>query len=229
MPKDSITLTFPDGAQKTFPKGTTGYEVAESISSGLARNALSITFNDTILDLDRPLAEDGEISINTWDDDDGKYTFWHSSAHLLAEAIQELYPEAKFGIGPPIESGFYYDIDFGDDQITQEDLEKIEKKFIEMARKKSEFERREVSKNEALSFYKERGNEYKVDLIEGLEDGTITFYEQGDFTDLCRGPHIPSTGDVKAPKLLSVAGAYWRGDETNPQLTRIYGISFPKQ
>jgi len=229
MPKDSITLTFPDGAQKTFPKGTTGYEVAESISSGLARNALSITFNDTILDLDRPLAEDGEISINTWDDDDGKYTFWHSSAHILAEAIQELYPEAKFGIGPPIETGFYYDIDFGDHSFGQDELEQVENKMIEMARKKSEFHRKKVDYPEALEFYKRKDNEYKVDLIKDLEDQEITFYTQGEFTDLCRGPHIPNTGLVKAVKLTSLAGAYWRGDVDSKQLTRIYGVSFPKQ
>lgn len=229
MADQKITLTLPDGSEREYSSGITGLEVARSIAAGLARAALSVTVNGEIIDLDRPITEDANITINTWDSEDGKYTFWHSSAHLLAEAVQELYPEAKFGIGPPIESGFYYDIDFGDKQITQEDLPKIEKKFIEMARKKSNFERRNVSKEEALSFYRERGNEYKVDLIEDLEDGTITFYEQGDFTDLCRGPHIPSTGDVKAVKLTSLAGAYWRGDSDSKQLTRIYGISFPKQ
>jgi threonyl-tRNA synthetase len=229
MADHNITLTLPDGTKKEFTSGVTGLEVAQSIAAGLARAALSVTVNGDIIDLDRPITEDADITINTWDSEDGKYTFWHSSAHLLAEAIQELYPDAKFGIGPPIESGFYYDIDFGEDQVTQEDLEKVEQKFIEMARKKSEFERREVSKNEALSFYKEKGNEYKVDLIEDLEDGTITFYTQGDFTDLCRGPHIPNSGDVKAIKLTSLAGAYWRGDSDSKQLTRIYGISFPKQ
>ncbi|MFD2533448.1 threonine--tRNA ligase [Gracilimonas halophila] len=229
MADQNITLTLPDGTQRTYSSGVNGLEVAQSIAAGLARAALSITVNGDILDLDRPITEDADITINTWDSEDGKYTFWHSSAHLLAEAIQELYPKAKFGIGPPIESGFYYDIDFGDQQISQDDLEKIEKKFIEMARKKSEFERREVSKKEALDFYKDKGNEYKVDLIEDLEDGTITFYQQGDFTDLCRGPHIPNTGDVKAVKLTSLAGAYWRGDSDSKQLTRIYGISFPKQ
>ncbi|REL37977.1 threonine--tRNA ligase [Rhodohalobacter sp. SW132] len=229
MPDDLITLTLPDGAQKEFPKQTTGYQVAESISTGLARNALSITFNDSILDLDLPLTEDGEISINTWDNEDGKYTFWHSSAHLLAEAVQELYPNAKFGIGPPIETGFYYDIDFGDHSFGQDDLERVENKIIELARNKSEFTREVVSQQEALKFYKERNNEYKVDLIEDLEDSTITFYKQGNFTDLCRGPHIPHTGLVKAVKLTSLAGAYWRGDVESKQLTRIYGVSFPKQ
>ena len=229
MPEDFITLTLPDGAKKKFPKQTTGLEVAESISKGLARNALSITFNDSIIDLDSPIPEDGEISINTWDDDDGKYTFWHSSAHLLAEAIQELYPDAKFGIGPPIENGFYYDIDFGDESFGQDELERVENKMIELARQKSEFKRRVVSQQEALEFYKERNNEYKVDLIEDLDDSEITFYKQGDFTDLCKGPHIPHTGIIKAVKLTSLAGAYWRGDVDSKQLTRIYGVSFPKQ
>lgn len=229
MPDNSITLTFPDGAKKKFSKNITGYEVAESISQGLARNALSVTVNDEVLDLDLPIKEDGEIAINSWNDEDGKFTFWHSSAHLLAEAIQELYPEAKFGIGPPIESGFYYDIDFGDTSIGQEQLEAVEKKMIELARQKNEFVRSEVSKEHAIEFYKKRNNEYKVDLIEGLEEGTITFYEQGSFTDLCKGPHIPNTGLVKAVKLTSLAGAYWRGDVDSKQLTRIYGVSFPKQ
>jgi threonyl-tRNA synthetase len=226
---EQITITFPDGTEKEFPKGATGREVAESISMGLAREALSITLDDKIMDLSRPLKKDGSITINTWDTDDGKYTFWHSSAHLLAEAIQELYPEAKFGIGPPVENGFYYDIDFGDQTISQNDFEKIEDKIIELARNKSEFERKPVSKKEALAFYKNRDNEYKVDLIEELEDGNITFYTQGDFTDLCRGPHIPNTGRIKAVKLTSLAGAYWRGDNDSEQLTRIYGITFPKQ
>ncbi|MAL16181.1 MAG: threonine--tRNA ligase [Balneola sp.] len=229
MADQKITLTLPDGTQREYSSGTTGLEVAQSIAAGLARAALSITVNGDIIDLDRPITKDAEIAINTWDSEDGKYTFWHSSAHLLAEAIQELYPNAKFGIGPPIESGFYYDIDFGDNQIGQEDLSKIEDKFIEMARKKSEFKRKDISKQEALEFYKDKGNEYKVDLIEDLEDGTITFYTQGDFTDLCRGPHVPNTGDVKAVKLTSLAGAYWRGNNDSKQLTRIYGISFPKQ
>lgn len=229
MPKDSITLTLPDGAKKTFPANTTGFDVAESISKGLARNALSITYNDQILDLDRPLTDDGEISINIWDNEDGKYTFWHSSAHLLAEAIQELYPDAKFGIGPPIENGFYYDIDFGDRHFGQDQLEEVEQKMIELARNKSEFTRKEVDQEEALEFYKEHDNEYKIDLIEDLEDQQITFYTQGSFTDLCRGPHIPHTGLIKAVKLTSLAGAYWRGDVDSKQLTRIYGVSFPKQ
>jgi threonyl-tRNA synthetase len=229
MADNNITLTLPDGTQRTYSSGTTGFEVAQSIAAGLARAALSITVNGEILDLNRPITEDANISINTWDSEDGKYTFWHSSAHLLAEAIQKLYPEAKFGIGPPIENGFYYDIDFGEDQITQDDLSKIEDTFIEMARKKSTFERKDISKKDALDFYRQKGNEYKVDLIEDLKDGTITFYTQGAFTDLCRGPHITNTGNVKAVKLTGLAGAYWRGDNDSKQLTRIYGISFPKQ
>jgi threonyl-tRNA synthetase len=229
MPEEFITLTFPDGAKKEFKKGVSGFEVAESISKGLARNALSVTVNGTIKDLDAPIQESGAIEINTWDSEDGQYTFWHSSAHLLAEAIQELYPDAKFGIGPPIENGFYYDIDFGDESFGQDHLSKVEDKMIELARNKSEFKRRDVSKEEALNFYKEKGNEYKVDLIEDLEDGTITFYEQGSFTDLCKGPHIPDTSLIKAVKLTNLAGAYWRGDVDSKQLTRIYGVSFPKQ
>lgn len=229
MSEQNITITLPDGSEREYKKGTTGLEVAESISSGLARVALSITVNGDIIDLDRPINEDATIAINTWDSEDGKYTFWHSSAHILAEAVQELYPEAKFGIGPPIETGFYYDIDFGDRNISQEDLGKIEQKFLEVARNKNNFERKDISKADALSFYNDNGNEYKVDLIEGLEDGSITFYTQGNFTDLCRGPHVPNTGIVKAIKLTSLAGAYWRGDNNSKQLTRIYGISFPKQ
>jgi threonyl-tRNA synthetase len=229
MPEDFITLTFPDGAKKEFKKNITGFEVAESISKGLARNALSVTVNGEIIDLDAPIEQNSTISINTWDSDEGQFTFWHSSAHLLAEAVQELYPEAKFGIGPPIENGFYYDIDFGDEPFGQEQIPAVENKMIELARNKSEFKRREVSKEEALSFYRDRNNEYKIDLISGLEDGTITFYEQGSFTDLCRGPHIPDTSLIKAVKLTNLAGAYWRGDVNSKQLTRIYGVSFPKQ
>lgn len=226
---EQITITFPDDSQKEFSKGVTGREVAESISKGLARQALSVTVNGEIKEMSQPITEDGTITINTWDSDDGKYTFWHSSAHLLAEAIQEMYPNAKFGIGPPIENGFYYDIDFGDQTVSPEDLDEIEDKMIELARKKSKFECKPISKKEALEYYKKKGNEYKVDLIEDLADGNITFYTQGDFTDLCRGPHIPNTGRIKAVKLTKLAGAYWRGDENNNQLTRIYGISFPKQ
>lgn len=229
MANDQITLTLPDGTEKQFPKGTTGAEVAESISSGLRRSALSYSLNDEIRDLSRPIESDGSIRIHTWESEEGQYTFWHSSAHLLAEAVQELWPEAKFGIGPPIENGFYYDIDFGDKSLTREELDRIEEKMIELARNRSTFERRPVSKSEALKFYNERGNEYKQELISELDDGTITFYEQGNFTDLCRGPHLPDTSGIKAVKLTSLAGAYWRGRSDSKQLTRIYGISFPKQ
>ncbi len=229
MAEEQITLTFPDGNEQHFNKGVIGKEVAESISSGLARQALSITLNGEILDLTYPIEHDGTITINKWNSDDGKYTFWHSSAHLLAEAIQELYPESKFAIGPPVEQGFYYDIDFGNTDFGRDNLETLEEKMIELARKKSEFTRQKISKEDALSFYRRKDNEYKLDLIQELEEGTITFYTQGNFTDLCRGPHIPNTGKIKAVKLTAISGAYWRGDVEGKQLTRIYGISFPKQ
>ncbi|MEX0646541.1 MAG: threonine--tRNA ligase [Balneolaceae bacterium] len=229
MSDDFITLTFPDGAKKQFSKPVTGLDVAESISKGLARNALSITIDEEIYDLDQPIESDGSISINTWDTEEGQFTFWHSSAHLLAEAVQELYPDAKFGIGPPVENGFYYDIDFGDTPFGQDQLPELEQKMIELARNKSEFKKRAVSQKEALEFYQEKENEYKVELIKELDEGTITFYEQGSFTDLCKGPHIPNTSLIKAVKLTSLAGAYWRGDVESKQLTRIYGITFPKQ
>ncbi len=229
MSSEQITLTLPDGSDKTINKEITGREVAESISAGLAREALSITVNGEIRDLDRPITQDAEIRINTWDSEDGRYTFWHSSAHLLAEAVQELYPDAKFGIGPPIENGFYYDIDFGNHSVSPSDLSKIEEKILELARRKVSFDRIEVSKKEALAHYRDVDNEYKLELINELEDGEITFYKQGNFTDLCRGPHIPNTGIIKAVKLTTLAGAYWRGDVKSKQLTRIYGISFPKK
>ena len=227
--RDTITITLPDGSTRTYDSGVTGREIAESIGAGLARAALAITVNGEVQDLSQPITRSAEIAILTWDDDQGKETFWHSSAHLMAEALQELYPSVKFTIGPPIERGFYYDVDLGDETLSADDLEAVEAKMKELAKRDATYERREVSKEEALSYYEEQGNEYKVELIEELNDGEITFYEQGNFTDLCRGPHIPSTGRIKYPKLLSVAGAYWRGDESNPQLTRIYGISFPKK
>ena len=229
LDEQQITITLPDGSERSYGAGTTGRTIAESIGAGLARDALAIKVNGEVRDLDRPITEDAEIAILTWDDEEGKETFWHSSAHLMAEALQALYPDVKFTIGPPIDQGFYYDVDLGDKTLSSDELEKIEEKMRELARRDVEYERHEVSKEDALQFYKERGNEYKLELIEDLEEGEISFYEQGGFTDLCRGPHIPSTGRIKAPKLLSVAGAYWRGDETNPQLTRIYGITFPKQ
>ena len=226
---NSITITLPDGSTRTYDAGTTGREIAESIGAGLARAALAITVNGTVQDLERPITESAEIAILTWDDDEGKETFWHSSAHLMAEALQALYPDVQFTIGPPIERGFYYDVDLGDATLSADDLDAIESKMKELAQRDVAYERREVSKDEALAYYEDQGNPYKLELIEDLDDGEITFYEQGSFTDLCRGPHIPSTGRIKYPKLLSVAGAYWRGDESNPQLTRIYGISFPKK
>ncbi len=229
MSSDPIKISLPDGSVKEFTKGVTGKEIAESISSGLARVALSISVNGEIWDLNRPIDQDANIQIHTWESEEGKYTFWHSSAHILAEAIQEVFPDAKFGIGPPIENGFYYDVDFGDHTLQQEDLRTLEKKFIERARAKSSFDRTSISKAEAIQFYRDRSNEYKIDLIEGLEDGEITFYTQGGFTDLCRGPHVPETSVIKAVALTSIAGAYWRGDVDSKQLTRIYGISFPKQ
>jgi len=229
MSSDPIKISLPDGSVKEFTKGVTGKEIAESISSGLARVALSISVNGEIWDLNRPIDLDANIQIHTWESEEGKYTFWHSSAHILAEAIQEVFPDAKFGIGPPIENGFYYDVDFGDHTLQQEDLRTLEKKFIERARAKSSFDRTSISKAEAIQFYRDRSNEYKIDLIEGLEDGEITFYTQGGFTDLCRGPHVPETSVIKAVALTSIAGAYWRGDVDSKQLTRIYGISFPKQ
>lgn len=230
MSESTIVLTLPDGSQRSYPKGTTGLEVAQSISGGLARAALTITLNGTICELSSPIEESGSITINTWESEDGKASFWHSSAHILAEAIQEVYPEAKFAIGPSIESGFYYDVDFGDTSVGTDQLPALEKAFIEKARNKSVFEGRSVPKQEALAYYSEQqDNAYKREMIQDLEDGTITFYTQGDFTDLCRGGHIPHTGLVKAVKLTAVAGAYWRGDSQGQQLTRIYGISFPKQ
>ncbi|MGE0772208.1 MAG: threonine--tRNA ligase [Cyclobacteriaceae bacterium] len=225
----SVKISLPDGSVKEFPKGVTGMEVAKSISEGLARNALSIEVNGEIWDLSRPIEADASIKIFTWNDKGGKYAFWHSSAHLLAEALESLYPGVKFGIGPPIENGFYYDVDLGGKPFGEDDLARVEKKMIELARQNSEFTRKNVSKREAIEYFTKKGDEYKVELLQDLEDGSITFYQQGNFVDLCRGPHIPSTSPIKAAKLLNVAGAYWRGDEKNKMLTRIYGITFPKQ
>lgn len=224
-----INITFPDGTIKSYESGTTGMQVAQSISEGLARNVLSVGVNGAVWDPGRPIEEDASIVLYTWNDDQGKSAFWHSSAHLLAEALEALYPGVKFGIGPPVDQGFYYDVDLGDRQLGPEDLAKIEKKMTELARKKNTFERKEVSKAEAIEYFQEKGDEYKLELIDELEDGEITFYTQGEFTDLCRGPHIPHTGIIKAIKLTNLAGAYWRGDEDRKMLTRIYGITFPKQ
>jgi threonyl-tRNA synthetase len=224
-----INVTLPDGSVKEFSKGTSSYQVALSISEGLARNVLAAEVNGEIWDANRALTSDVSLKLLTWNDDKGKSTFWHSSAHLMAEALEALYPGTKFGIGPSIETGFYYDVDFGDRHFSSDDFKAIEDKMVELARTKSEYVRKEVSKADAISYFTEKGDEYKLDLLEGLNDGEITFYSQGNFTDLCRGPHIPNTGFVKAVKLMSVAGAYWRGDEKNKQLTRLYAVTFPKQ
>ena len=224
-----VKITLPDGSSRNYPDGVTGMAIAQSISEGLARNALSIEVNGEIWDLSRPIHTDSSIRIFTWNDKGGKYAFWHSSAHLLAEALESLYPGVKFGIGPPIENGFYYDVDLGDRAFGDDDLVKVEAKMKELARKDLVFSRKDVSKAEAIDFFTKKGDPYKIELLEGLQDGSITFYQQGNFTDLCRGPHIPNTGFIKAVKLLNVAGAYWRGNEKNKMLTRIYGITFPKQ
>jgi len=224
-----INITLPDGSVRQYPQGVTSFEIAQSISEGLARNVLAAKVNDTVWDLTRPINEDANVQLLTWNDELGKNAFWHSSAHLLAEALEELYPGVKFGIGPPVENGFYYDVDLGERSFSQEDFAKVEQKMLELARNKSEFKRREVSKAEAVAYFTQKGDEYKLDLIKDLEDGSITFYEQGNFVDLCRGPHIPNTSFIKAAKIMNVAGAYWRGDEKNKQLTRIYGVTFPKQ
>jgi len=224
-----IEIRFPDQSVRSYPEGTTPFEVAQSISDGLARNVLSAKFNQQTVEATTPLKEDGDLQLFTWNDKEGKTAFWHSSAHLLAQALLALYPDCKLTIGPAIENGFYYDADFGEHSLTEKDLSAIEKKMLEFAREKFEFNMRSSSKAEALAYYQKQNNPYKIELIENLEDGNITFCDHADFTDLCRGGHIPQTGVIKAIKLTNVAGAYWRGDETKPQLTRIYGISFPKQ
>jgi len=223
-----INITLPDGSVKEFEQGVSSMDIAKSISEGLARNVLSAKVNGQVWDANRGIQEDATLSLLTWNDEEGKSTMWHSSAHLMAEAFEFFYPGIKLAIGPPIENGFYYDIDFEDYKFSEEDLPKIEKKMLELAREKNAFVRKEVSKADALAYFEERKDPYKLELINDLEDGEITFYTQGNFTDLCRGPHIPHTGYIKAIKLLSVAGAYWRGNENNPMLTRVYGITFPK-
>ena len=224
-----INITFPDGNVRQYEKGTTAMNVAKSISEGLARNILAAKVNGEVRDLNRPIDTDATITFLKWDDKEGKATFWHSSAHLMAEALESILPGTKFGIGPAIENGFYYDVDTGDKQLSSNDLEAIEKKMLELARQKKEYVRKEISKSDAIAYFKEKDDQYKLELLEDLQDGSITFYQQGNFVDLCRGPHIPTTETIKAAKLLSLAGAYWRGDETRPQMTRIYGITFPKQ
>ena len=224
-----IKVTLPDGAVKEVSKGTTPFEVAQSISEGLARNVISASYNQKTIETSTPLETDGMLTLYTWNDDEGKKAFWHSSAHLLAQAIEQLYPGVNLTIGPAIEQGFYYDIDFKEHAISEKDFAAIEKRALEIAREKHEFKMRSVSKADALDFYKTQDNLFKVELIENLTDGDITFCDHSNFTDLCRGGHLPNTGFIKAFKLLSIAGAYWRGDENKPQLTRVYGISFPKQ
>ncbi|MCM5661441.1 threonine--tRNA ligase [Galbibacter mesophilus] len=224
-----IKITLPDGSVKEFEKNATPMDVAKSISEGLARNVISANFNGTKVETVTPLTTDGSLTLYTWNDDEGKQAFWHSTSHIMAQALEELYPGVKLTIGPSIDNGFYYDVDLGEHSISEKDFSAIEAKMLEIARGKHDYKMRAVTKAEALDFYKKQGNEFKVELIENLEDGTITFCDHDTFTDLCRGGHIPNTGIVKAIKLLSVAGAYWRGDENKPQLTRIYGISFPKQ
>lgn len=224
-----INITFPDGAVKQYPEGTTSMEIARSISEGLARNILASEVNGEVYDLSRPLTDDASIKFLKWEDDHGKSTFWHSSAHLMAEAVESMFPGVKFWVGPPIDKGFYYDMDMGGQTITEDDLELLEKKMKELAKQNNPYIRKEISKQEAVKYFKEKGDEYKLDLLENLEDGHITFYTQGNFTDLCRGPHIPSTGFIKGIKLTGIAGAYWKGDEKNKMLTRIYGVTFPNQ
>ncbi|HEY4788553.1 MAG TPA: threonine--tRNA ligase [Bacteroidales bacterium] len=224
-----IKITFPDKSVREFKEGTTGYEIASSLSNSLAKEVLAITVNGEVWDLTRPITKDSTIKLHKWDDPEGKHAFWHSSAHLMAEALEALYPGVKFGIGPAIENGFYYDVDLGGTSISDADLLKIEAKMKELVQTKSNYTRSEVSKVDALKYFTEKGDPYKIELISELADGTISFYKQGNFTDLCRGPHLPDTSPIKAIKLLTLAGAYWRGNEKNKQLTRIYGVTFPKQ
>ena len=223
-----IKITFPDGRVAEYDKGITSMQIASSISEGLARNVLGAKVNGNVVDASRPIQEDSTVQLLTWNDKEGKSTFWHSSAHLMAEALEALHPGTKFGIGPAIENGFYYDIDTGDKILSANDFQKIEQKIIELARQSNEYKRTEVSKADAIKYFTEKNDEYKIELLQDLQDGQITFYNQGNFTDLCRGPHIPNTGFIKAVKLLNVAGAYWRGDESRKQMTRIYAITFPK-
>jgi len=224
-----INITLPDGSIKKVQNGTTPMDIAISISEGLARNVLSASINGIVYDANRKLKTDCNLKLHTWDDKEGKMSFWHSSAHIMAEALEAIYPGIKLGIGPAIENGFYYDIDLGDRVLSSDDFPKIEEKMKEIAYSKLSFKRREISKKDAIKYFKQKGDEYKLELLEDLEDGEITFYTQGNFTDLCKGPHIPSSSKIKAIKLLNVAGAYWRGDEKRKQMTRIYGVSFPKQ
>ena len=223
-----INITFPDGNVRQYEAGTSALDVAKSISMGLANKVLAAKVDGNVVDLTRPIAADASLQLLTWDDVEAKKTFWHSSAHLFAEALEALHPGTKFGIGPAIETGFYYDVDTGSKSLSINDFEKIEQKMLELARNKSAFVRKDISKADAIAYFQEKGDEYKLELLHDLEDGTISFYTQGNFTDLCRGPHIPTTENIKAIKLMKVAGAYWRGDEKRKQMTRIYGVTFPK-
>jgi threonyl-tRNA synthetase len=222
-----IKITLPDGAVKEYPKGTNSLEIAKSISEGLARKVIAANVNGEVWDATRPIQKDSSLKLLSWSDPDGKSTFWHSTAHLMAEAVESIFPGVKFWVGPAVENGFYYDMDLGGRQISEDDLRKLEAKMTELAAKQNKYIRREVPKTEAVHFFQEKGDQYKLDLLQNLKDGEITFYTQGGFTDLCRGPHIPDTGFIKALKLTNIAGAYWKGDEKNKQLTRIYGVSFP--
>jgi threonyl-tRNA synthetase len=224
-----VKITLPDGSQREYQRGITAHGIALSISEGLARNVIAAKVNNEVWDPTREITEDSSVKLLTWNDEDGKATFWHSSAHLLAEALEALYPGVKFGTGPSIEKGFYYDVDLGEQTLSQDDFPKIEAKMLELARQKNEYVRKPISKADAVDLFTKKGDEYKLELIDGLEDGTLTLYEQGAFTDLCRGPHIPNTGFIKAAKLTNIAGAYWRNKQENKMLTRIYGITFPKQ
>jgi threonyl-tRNA synthetase len=225
----NINITLPDGAIKSYPKGSSALEIARAISEGLARKVLAADVNGEVWDATRPIHQDVSLKLLTWDDNGGKNTFWHSSAHLMAEAIESLFPGVKFWVGPPVDNGFYYDVDMGDHSINEEDLRRLESKMTELAKQNNAYVRKEVPKDEAVNYFNEKNDPYKLDLLQGLQDGEITFYTQGNFTDLCRGPHIPSTGFIKAIKLTNIAGAYWKGDVSNKQLTRIYGVTFPNQ
>jgi threonyl-tRNA synthetase len=224
-----IKITFPDGAIREYESGVTALEIARSISEGLARKVLAATVNGQIWDATRPIGTDASLKLLTWSDTDGKATFWHSSAHLMAEAVESLFPGAKFWVGPAVDNGFYYDMDLGGRQITEDDLRKLEVKMAELTKQNEIYRRKEISKAEAVKYFSEKGDEYKLDLLENLQDGQITFYTQGNFTDLCRGPHIPNTGFIKAVRLTNISGAFWKGDERNKQLTRVYGVTFPSQ
>jgi threonyl-tRNA synthetase len=224
-----INITFPDGAVRQYAEGTTAMDIAKSISEGLARKVIAAGVNGQVWDASRPINNDATVKLYTWNDAEGKNTFWHSSAHLMAEAVENIFPGVKFWVGPPVENGFYYDMDLGDKKLSEEDLAVIEKKMNELAKKNSQYVRKEIPKADAVKYFTEKGDEYKLDLLQNLNDGEITFYTQGNFTDLCRGPHIPNTGLIKAIKLTNIAGAYWKGDEKNKQLTRLYGVTFPSQ